>query len=49
MNEGSGYEEKADNVFKEVTLTNNFTLKEFLEICYDMENAKDKMLGADPY
>ena len=47
MNEESGCDEKDEDVPEEVTLSKNFTLKEFLAILHDIESTKNEMLEAD--
>ncbi|XP_054942863.1 neutral amino acid transporter 9 [Physeter macrocephalus] len=47
MNEESGCDEKDEDVPEEVTLSKNFTLKEFLAILHNIEITKNGMLEAD--
>lgn len=48
INEGSGWDEKDEDVPEEVTPAEIFTLKELSEIFYNVESTRDKMLEIDP-
>lgn len=46
INEKNDCDEKNEGVPKKVTLSKNFTLKEFSEIPHNIENTQDEMLEA---
>lgn len=48
INEGSGWDEKDEDVPEEVTPAEIFTLKELSEIFYNVESTRHKMLEIDP-
>lgn len=49
VNEERDCDEKHEGVSEEVTMAKNFTLKDLWGIFHNIESAKDKTLGADPY
>lgn len=49
INEENGYGEKNEDVPEEVILVKKCTLKGFLEVFYNIEGTKNKMLKTNPH